>query len=291
MPTWSLYGICIFIWGTTWYVLTFQLGTVPIELSIAYRFALGSGVSFFILFFKKKLYRYGLKDHTLMALQGILMYGAGYILVYEAGHKVTSAINAVLFSTIIFFNCLLASLYFKRPLHKKLVLGALLTCLGVWCFFLPQVQGASLSSNAYRGAGEILLAVFLTSCGNIVAERVHEREIPVFENNAYAMLYGALFSLVVSKVQGQPLTFDTSFSYWGSLVYLSVFGSIITFGAYLTLLRRMGSEAVALPLITIPMVSLVVSHLFERYQLSLWSFIGIISVMGGNYVALRTRQI
>ena len=41
-----LYALVVLIWGSTWIALKMQLGSVPVELSIAYRFGLAALVLF-----------------------------------------------------------------------------------------------------------------------------------------------------------------------------------------------------------------------------------------------------
>ena len=41
-----LYALVVLIWGSTWIALKMQLGLVPVELSIAYRFGLAAIVLF-----------------------------------------------------------------------------------------------------------------------------------------------------------------------------------------------------------------------------------------------------
>ena len=44
MGTVPLFLVPTLLWGSTWYAITFQLGVVAPELSVAYRFALGSAI-------------------------------------------------------------------------------------------------------------------------------------------------------------------------------------------------------------------------------------------------------
>ena len=60
---------------------------------------------------------------------------------------------------------------------------------------------------------------------------------------AWGMLYGALFSLAWTLARGKPLAFEATAPYVLSLLYLAVFGSILAFAAYLTLLERIGARA------------------------------------------------
>ncbi|MFX7942050.1 EamA family transporter, partial [Acinetobacter baumannii] len=50
-----LYVLVVLIWGTTWIALKWQLGAVPIALSIAYRFGLAALVLFGWLLWRRQL--------------------------------------------------------------------------------------------------------------------------------------------------------------------------------------------------------------------------------------------
>ncbi len=52
-----LYLLTVLIWGTTWIAITWQLGLVPPEVSIVYRFALAALVLFAGLLITGRLQR------------------------------------------------------------------------------------------------------------------------------------------------------------------------------------------------------------------------------------------
>ena len=58
---------------------------------------------------------------------------------------------------------------------------------------------------------------------------------------AWGMAYGALAAAVVALALGVPWTIDLRAPYLASLLYLAVFGSVVAFGAYLTLLKQVGA--------------------------------------------------
>ena len=47
--TWVSFALCCLIWGSTWLVITGQLGSVPPTWSVTYRFAIGTAVMFAML--------------------------------------------------------------------------------------------------------------------------------------------------------------------------------------------------------------------------------------------------
>jgi len=65
-----------------------------------------------------------------------------------------------------------------------------------------------------------------------------------------------------------------------------LFGSIVAFGGYLTLLGRIGPERAAYTMVLFPLVALGISTLFEGYQWTLLSACGVLLVVAGNIVII-----
>ncbi len=130
----------------------------------------------------------------------------------------------------------------------------------------------------------------LASFGNIISARNQKLNIPVTESNAYAMGYGALWILGVIFLSGISFQFDPSYSYVISLLYLSILGSIIAFGCYLTLLGRIGPSKAAYALIMVPVVALGISTLFENFVWETPIFIGVGLILIGNIVILAQKK-
>jgi len=91
-------------------------------------------------------------------------------------------------------------------------------------------------------------------------------------------------------VQGHPFTFDLSPGYVLSLAYLTVFGSVIAFGAYLTLLGRIGAHRAGYATVMFPVVALILSMLFENLRLDLTMLLGFALVLTGNLLVLTVGR-
>ena len=94
MSTLYLYLACVLIWGSTWIAITFQLGAVPAEVSVAYRFGLGALILFAWSLIRRKPLKYGWPEHRLFMLSGALMFGTNYVLVYYSEMFVSSGLVA-----------------------------------------------------------------------------------------------------------------------------------------------------------------------------------------------------
>ena len=104
------------------------------------------------------------------------------------------------------------------------------------------------------------------------------------------MFYGALLTTGIALLEGQPFTFDWSPGYVLSLAYLSVFGSIVAFGAYLTLLGRIGAHKAGYAMIMFPVVALVLSTLFEGLKIDAPIILGTALVLAGNVSVMRPAR-
>lgn len=284
-----LYLITVLIWGSTWLAIKFQLGSISPEVSVAYRFLLASLLLFAFSRARGLPLRFSRRQHIFIALQGLLLFSVNYILVYFAELNVTSGLVAVIFSTIIILNVIFGALFLKRAVNSQVVLGALVGILGLGLIFWPELRGYNLNGGAVWGIGLALLSSLSASLGNIVSARNQGEGIPVIQANAFGMLYGSLLTLVIAVVRGAEFSFDTSLAYLVSLFYLSLFGSVIAFGSYLTLLGRIGADRAAYVTILFPVIALLLSAVYEGLALSGLQFAGIGFVLLGNVIVVARR--
>lgn len=83
------------------------------------------------------------------------------------------------------------------------------------------------------------------------------------------------------------MAFDSSVVYVGSLVYLALFGSVIAFGCYLTLVGNIGADRAAYATLLFPIVALAISTVWEDYQWTRSAAIGVGLIMLGNMWMLQ----
>lgn len=289
-----LYFLTVFIWGTTWLGIKFQLGAVDPMISVFYRFTIAAVILLIYCKLRGLNMRFKPKDHLFMVLQGALLFGLNYWFVYLAEVYITSGLVAVVFSTIVFMNILNGTLFLSSPIRVQVVMGATLGLVGIGFVFWPEIASFSLSDKAVYGFVLGFLGTLLASWGNITSARNQLCQIPVIQANAFGMAYGAVSVGVVCLIFGKNFTFDPSFVYISSLFYLSVFGSIVAFGCYLTLIGRIGADKAAYASMLFPIVALGISTLFEGYQWSANSLFGMLLVLLGNVLVLykkgRRRQ-
>ena len=75
-----------------------------------------------------------------------------------------------------------------------------------------------------------------------------------------------------------------------SLLYLSIFGSIIAFTCYLTLLGKIGADKAAYVTLIIPVIALILSTIFEEYTWTLYAFVGVALILIGNMLVFKKMK-
>jgi drug/metabolite transporter (DMT)-like permease len=283
----ALFIVCSAIWGSTWLAIKYQLGTVAPELSVAYRFGLAAMALFAWCVLTRRSLRFSAREHGYLAALGVTLMGLNYVGIYWSERFVTSGLVAVLFSTIVFMNPLGMKLAFGTPLSAQTLIAAMLGVGGVALLFLPEFDQATRGGSAGFGIGLALGATAMACCGNLIAIRNHNAGIPTFPGTAWGMAYGALTAATTAVARGVPWTFDNSPAYLSSLAYLALFGSVVAFGAYLTLLKRVGGGPAAFVSVATPVIALGLSTLFEGYRWTWVSALGVVLAVAGNWLALR----
>ncbi len=286
----GLYLTSVFIWGSTWFAITFQLGRVPVEVSVAYRFALASALLFAWCALRRVPLVYSKSQHAWMALQGALLFGLNYVLVYLAEEQISSGLVALIFSMITFANIASARVFLGTPVRRSTVVAATLGVAGVGLVLWPELGHTVSRGSVWLGAAFALLSTLSASLGNIAAARNQRTGMPVMQANAWSMLYGAVLVGAYALFAGREFTFEATTAYIGSLVYLALFGSVVAFGAYLTLVSRIGADRAGYVGAMVPIVAVVLSTLFEGLRWHAATFAGIALCVVGNVLVLRTKS-
>lgn len=278
------------IWGSTWIAITFQLGRVAPEASVAWRFLLASLLLFAFCAIRRLPLRFGAREHAWIALQGALMFGASYVFVYYAEQHVVSGLVAVGYSASPLLGMLGMRAVFGTPMTGRVAAGSVLGIAGIGLVFWPELALLRGGGDVALGALYTALAVVISTLGSLAAHRNQAARLPLWQTMAWGMLYGAILSFLLTLALGRPLDFEPTAPYVLSLLYLAILGSIVAFASYLTLLGRIGAARSGYIGVMVPIVALGVSALFEKFAWHALTFAGIAVSVAGNIVILRERQ-
>ena len=289
MNNYILFLITLFCWSPTWYLIKFQLGYVDPLLSVFYRFLIAASIIFIYLIIKKKNLKFSISYHFWFLFFGTCLYSINYVFFYLSNTYLISAFPAIVFSTVVIMNILGETFYFKKKPSSKTLIGATIGMIGVLIIFNDEIFNFNLQQGTHIGLFLAMIGTFCASTGNMVHQRNLNNNFPTIQTIAYAMLYGSLVTFLITKARGVELLFEYSLSYIGSLLYLSIFGSIFAFIAYLKLLEKVGPGRAGYVGVVMPVLALIISTIFERLEWQIDLIIGLPILIIGAVLVINQK--
>lgn len=272
MPSPILFIIASVIWGSTFWAITQQLGTVPPAVSVAYRFGLAALTLFAVCKARGDSLRLPWSLQRWLMLQGFASFTLSYICTYTSEQYLVSALVAILFALMIIWSPIAERLLFGTPLTWRVWCAALLAISGVVLLFFPSLSKNLRTLNT-RGTGEFLLglglalvATLASTGGNLIVREIRKQSDNVLLTMAWAMGWGTIWISLWVIVSGQSWVIPTNWSYWAALLYLSLFGSVIAFACYFTLIHRISTQKAVYIGVVTPIISVLLSIQLEHYR-------------------------
>lgn len=282
----GIYGVALFVWGTSWYAIKLQIGVVAPEVSLVWRFGAAALIMLAWVTVARAPVRFPAEIHVRFAVMGVTMFSTNFAMFYIAGSFVTSGLLAVIFSLTSIVNVLFSALWLRERLELRVAVGALLGIAGIGCLFYPEIRGTEFDVRALFALMLGLFGVLSFCTGNMVARTIQHSGISLRSQNMWGMVYGTLWMLVLALLSGERFIIDPSPAYLGSLAWLALLSTVVAFAAYLTLLRRIGPGRAGYVTVMFPVVALAVSTLLEDYRWTLVGGLGVALALAGNYLVL-----
>jgi drug/metabolite transporter (DMT)-like permease len=282
--------VCALIWGTTWFAITFQLGSVPPLVSVVWRFSIASGLLFLGCLLTGRSVRLTRGQHLAALGQGAMAFAISYGCVYLAEERVTSGVVAVAFASMALMNLILFRVVVGQRAAPVVWTGASLGALGVLVLTAGELSGSRLGPEASTGIALALVASVASTVGNFFAWRGQQQGSLVLPSTAWAMAYGSAILALVGLATGVEWRFEPTFGYVASLLYLAVFGSVIAFVLYFSLARSRGFTLASYIGALTPGIAMLVSVVFEDARFGWPAAAGLTLVVLGQVLIVRAPR-
>ncbi|WP_309610621.1 EamA family transporter [Sphingomonas sp.] len=278
------------IWSSTWFVIRFQLGVVPAQWSVTYRFLI-AGVAMAVV---ARLQGHSLRaDAELLRAAlfiGLMQFCVNFNAVYLAERHITSGLVATVFALLLIPNSLLAWAWLGHRVSARFLAGGAVAVAGIALLFVHEAQDHPAFGS------EIGLGILLTVAGlvgaslsNVYQALGRVRRVPIPVLLAWSMAIGAAIDAVVAWTMTGPPQFDPRPEYWLGLIYLALVASVLAFSLYFPVVRRIGPGKAAWSGVLTPIIAMALSTAFEGYRWSLLAAAGALLAMGGMVIALSGR--
>lgn len=284
-----LFSLCSFVWGSTWYAITFQLGDVDPLWSISYRFLLAGLILMAVCFLQRTPVQFSLRQHLRIFVQGVCFCGISYWLVYLSELYINSAQSALVCTSMLYLNVIIGHFWLGNPIRLPVVAGGILGSLGIVMVFLPELA-TTMTTDLMKGILIAFVGCIFFSIGSLICEINKRSGLPLIPVVMMAMMYCSLFTSVFALSLGKLPSFQWSKPYVFSLLYLVLFGSILAMTSYVALIGRIGADRTAYVDVIYPIIALCIATMFEGYQWTTLSVLGVFVVLIGNYIALSVNS-
>lgn len=267
------------IWGSTWLVIRYGLRDVPPFTGASLRFFLSAGVMALLARAFAEREGGGRPPFIVILAQGICQFALNYGLVYVSETVIPSGLVSVLWAVFPLFVGLASHFVLKTEvLRGKQWLGIALSLGGVALLFATDL--ARVSARAVPMGLLVLLAPLSVTVSTLMIKQRAAGKSSLILNRD-SMLIGAvvLGACALAFERDRPPTFTPVAI--AAVLYLSLAGTVLTFGLYLWLLRYVPAYRLSLISFVTPVVALLVGAQFGREPLGLHTMLGTALVLAG----------
>jgi drug/metabolite transporter (DMT)-like permease len=247
-------GLLCLLWGSTWLVIKFGLRDMPPFTSAAVRFALAGVVMAGVVPLLRAREGGGSPPVWLWVVLGCLNFALSYGIVYRTETYLPSGLTAVLWGVYPMMMASIGHVWLPgERLRGVQVWGFLIGFVGLVVLYAVDV--ADLGPGSLGAALVLLLSPFVSAVGTALVKR-RGAGTSSLELNRNGMLLGAVLLALAAAVYEGGTPQDWTPRAVASVVYLAVFGTVVTFGLYFWLLRTIDANRMGLIAYVTPALAL-----------------------------------
>jgi drug/metabolite transporter (DMT)-like permease len=281
----GLYALLVLIWSSTWVAIKFGLEDSPPLLGAGVRFALAGAV---LLVFAALARRSLRTDWALAAVLAIAPFAFAYGLVYWGEQHIPSGLAAVLFGVLPLYTAVLAGIFLpEEPLRGRLVFGVLVAIGGLALAFAESLELGD-DDLALAGAAALALSPLGAAVGQI-GQKLRAAQLDAVVLNGWGMLGGGALLLALSAVGESWGEFAWTPESIGSILYLAILGSSVTFVVLTILLRHLTAQAMSFLAMLLPFGALIFGAVLYDEAITWRALAGAALVAAGLLIA-QTRR-
>jgi len=279
--------VIYFVWGSTYIAIRFAIDSIPPYLMAGFRFTL-SGMILYLWQIRNDPVPLRFLDVCKSVVVGLLLIVGGNGTLTWSEQYIPSGLAALILAMIPVWMVWLESIFVTRKRPPVLtIIGILLGILGV--ALLTGVDESVLLSKAKEGTsvffyGFMLILAGLSWSSGSLYSRTIKSPASLLKIVSIQMLAGGLVLLVISFFKGEWQLFAPESVTTRSLlsvVYLILFGSIMTYSAYNWLLRQTSPAKVGTYAFFNPLVAVFLGWLLASEPITPKMMIGASAILSG----------
>ncbi len=277
----TAFAIVCIVWGTTYLGIRIALETIPPLLLTSIRFTIAGVLMLGVALLKGERIPRDLVTLGNLTLCGFLMVGVGNLAVVWAEQWVPSGLAALLVATSPFWMAIIEA--FRKSGERtdlRSGIGMMIGFAGVAMLVTPKGSGVPWNLYFILGALAIQVGAVCWQLGS-ARGKYNLRHVPLVTSAALQMLSGGLIVGILGVAIGEPAKFALNPRTFGALAYLTVFGSVIAYSAYVFALAHMRTTHTSLYAYVNPVVAVFLGWLILNEPLTPLSIVAMVVILAG----------
>jgi len=272
--------ICL-VWGTTYLAIRIALQTIPPLLLTGTRFVIAGSIMLLVARLRGEALPRDARTLANIAIVGILLVSVGNFSVIWAEQWVPSGLAALLVATAPFWMAIIEGFRAHgERVNTRGVIGMLIGFAGVAMLVTPRGSGGAWSVRFVIGALAIQVGSFCWQLGS-ARGKYNLQHVPLLASSALQMLFGGLVIGTLGLAFGEVSRYTLNPKTFAALAYLTIFGSIIGYSAYLYALKHLRTTHTSLYAYVNPVVAVFLGWLILNEPLTWLSIVAMVVILGG----------
>lgn len=286
----SAFAIICIVWGSTFLAIRYAIESIPPLLMAGFRFLSAGSVLY--LWARRKAERPTATHWRSAVIVGIALFLFNNGGVTWAEQRVPSGVTALVVAAIPMWMVLLEWLFHGggRP-RPATIAGLVLGFAGVLLLIGPNPFSGRQNIDPV-GIGVLLIASFTWANGSLYARKAKLPRSPLLAASM-EMLAGGVALVIAGTLMQEWNDFNlaqVTMRSWLSLAYLSIFGSIIAFTAYIWLLNATTPSRVSTYAFVNPIIALLLGWGLADEQLTSQIFVAAALIVFAVALIITSRS-
>jgi drug/metabolite transporter (DMT)-like permease len=278
---WAAFAVVCVVWGTTYLGIRIALETIPPFLLTGTRYTAAGLIMLAVAKLRGEVIPRDFRTLANLTFVGFCMVAVGNLAVVWAEQWVPSGMAALFVATAPFWMAIIEA--FRRNGERVDLRGGtgmLIGFVGVAMLVTPGGSGGALNLMFVLGALVIQVGSLGWQLGSAHA-KYRMKSVPLMSSAALQMLSGGVIVSMVGLAIGEAPRFVVTPRTFAALAYLTLFGSVLAYSAYVFALAHMRTTSTSLYAYVNPVVAVFLGWLILDEPLTWVSVLAMVVILGG----------
>ncbi|UCF12574.1 MAG: DMT family transporter [Thermoplasmatales archaeon] len=232
-----------------------------------------------------KLHKKDILPIFLLGFTGIVIYHLG---LNYGEQYISPSVASLIIATIPIFVVVLAVMFLKEKITLKVILGVILSLVGVVIISIIGKPDILIEINYMSGVIAVLIGAIVGAGYTVVGKKMLYR-YSALSLTVYAFLFGSLGLIPFISISLFEEVVAMSITGWSIVIFLGIFSTVISYVLWYVALEIKSASKISVYLYFIPLLSTIISFILFQDKITWFFIFGGTLVILGLYIVNKQR--